>query len=129
MRIPLLPLQAQDPVTTEALRINVFVQEVRRQADTAIRALDRAMLGGLQTDDPTDWSVFGDIQAMLFSAIIVNRILWPTKAPGKKSENKARVAEIQRLADDRGRKLRDGSRWTRPPRCSLSRTSATPSNI
>jgi hypothetical protein len=93
------------PETTEALWLNVYLTEIRRQAELGSRyikrAWTRAMSDGLRSDDNMVW---GDLQAALFSAIVIQRIMKPGPV---RSQPKSTKAARQQQADHRGNRLRE----------------------
>jgi hypothetical protein len=93
------------PETTEALWLGVFLTEIRRQAELGSRyikrAWTRAMSEGIKSDDTMVW---GDLQAALFSAIVIQRILKP--GPVRPYPKETRVTR-QTQAEYRGNRLRE----------------------
>ncbi|MFE4197263.1 hypothetical protein ACFRJ9_15475 [Paenarthrobacter sp. NPDC056912] len=93
------------PETTEALWLGVFLAEIKRQAELGSRyvkrAWTRAMSGEVKSNDNIVW---GDLQAALFSAIVIQRILKPGPVRGTPKETHA---ERKRQAEHRGNRLRE----------------------
>lgn len=93
------------PESTEALWLDVFLVEIQRQAELGSRyikrAWTRAMSEGTSSNDTLVW---GDLQAALFAAIVVQRILKPGPVrPHPKATRDCR----QQHADYRGQRLRE----------------------
>ncbi|AOT06072.1 hypothetical protein ASPU41_21775 (plasmid) [Arthrobacter sp. U41] len=85
--------------------LGVFLTEIERQAELGSRyikrAWTRAMSEGTKSDDTMVW---GDLQAALFSAIVIQRILKPGKVrPHPKETRVTRQAQ----AEYRGNRLRE----------------------
>ena len=93
------------PESTEALWLDVFLTEIKRQAELGSRYIKRAWTRAMSDDVRSDdIMVWGDLQAALFSAIVIQRILKPGPV---RSHPKASRAARQQQADHRGERLRD----------------------
>lgn len=91
--------------TTEALWLDVFLVEIERQAQLGSRYIRRAWVRAMSEGTASnDTMVWGDLQAALFAAIVIQRILQPGNVrPFPKATRGAR----QRQADYRGQRLRE----------------------
>jgi hypothetical protein len=98
-------ISGETPAVTEALWLNVFLAELRRQAELGSRYIKRAWTRAMSEDvKSNDNMVWGDLQAALFSAIVIQRILKP--GPVRPFPKETRAAR-QSQADHRGRRLRE----------------------
>jgi len=104
-RIPISTIAFDNPNAREAAVDCIYLQEIDRQAELAIAAIQLAVMRGRDTRDPHDPKVWGALQNSLFAAICIHRILKPARVkgcyPGLNSHQ-----ESQDFADARGARLR-----------------------
>ena len=97
-------LRGESPEVSEALWLSLFLTEIKRQAELGSRyikrAWTRAMSEGAKSNDNMVW---GDLQAALFSAIRIQRILKPNVRSFPRDTKEARQAQ----AEHRGKRLRE----------------------
>lgn len=105
-RIPTSTLRGPNEEVTAALRQLPYLHELRRQAsifnDNLATAWRRGMNPTIPSDDPVVWA---SLQAALFAAIVVQRLLRPSKSVRKQPHHSTRN-ESQAVADARGERLR-----------------------
>ncbi|MGQ4439863.1 hypothetical protein ACN6LI_004736 [Streptomyces violaceoruber] len=104
-RIPIRSLKGSDPVASEALRDMVYLDELDRQAGIVNNSIAFAWRRAAAECSSTDAKVWSALQAALFAAIIVQRILHPggvRQYPHHKTTNESRD-----FARRRGQRLRD----------------------
>ena len=103
-RIPIRSLRGQTEEASASLRDSVYLEELERQAvivgDNIASAWRRAM-GGCSSTDSRVWA---KLQAALFAAIVVQRVLQPGRVH-RYPHHQARQ-ESQDFADARGNRLR-----------------------
>ncbi|MFD1662538.1 hypothetical protein ACFSL4_31290 [Streptomyces caeni] len=98
-------LKGSDPVASEALRDTVYLDELNRQASIVNNNIAFAWRRAAAECSPTDAKVWSALQAALFAAIIVQRILHPGgvhQYPHHKTQKESRD-----FARRRGQHLRD----------------------
>ncbi|MFF8855650.1 hypothetical protein [Streptomyces althioticus] len=104
-RIPMRSLKGANPVASEALRDMVYLDELDRQAGIVNNSIAFAWRRAAAECSPTDAKVWSALQAALFAAIIVQRILHPggvRQYPHHKTPKESRD-----FARRRGQRLRD----------------------
>ncbi|MFJ5841034.1 hypothetical protein ACIQGO_30545 [Streptomyces shenzhenensis] len=104
-RIPVRSLKGSDPVASEVLRDMVYLDELDRQAGIVNNNIVFAWRRAAAECSPTDAKVWSALQAALFAAIIVQRILYPGSVhqyPHHKTQKESRD-----FARRRGQRLRD----------------------
>jgi hypothetical protein len=105
-RMPMYTIGFDDPDARQAAVDIFYFQELDRQAELAIAAMQLAVMRGRDTRDPHDPKVWGALQNSLFAAICIHRILKPARVkgcyPGLNSHQ-----ESQDYADARGKRLRE----------------------
>ncbi|GGH94698.1 hypothetical protein ACFFGR_02620 [Arthrobacter liuii] len=98
-------LSGGTPETTEALWLDAFLVEIQRQAELGSRYIKRAWTRAMAEGTPSnDTMVWGDLQAALFAAIVVQRILQPGPV---RQHPRATKESRQQHADYRGSRLRE----------------------
>lgn len=75
-RLPTRSLSGATEESTDALRLIMYLEEVREQALISSRAFARAWRAALTPDYDND-AVWADLQAMLFAGVVIQRILLP----------------------------------------------------
>ena len=104
-------LTGNNPAQTDLLQKSLYLRELERQAKIASRSIVRAWRQALATKmDPEQ--VFAELQAAMFSCIIIERILMPHGPHVRKRDGIAQ-AEAARQATDRGAWLCKELRLTR----------------
>ena len=106
MATDVFPMQSvlfPDDESTKAARDLIFLQELQRQAEIATTNFEHGWRRGMGTKDPHDALTWSLLQAGLFAAIVVKRLLWPGRVreyPGLSE------SDSQSIARERGKRLR-----------------------
>lgn len=91
--------------STEALQLQYYMDELKRQAEIASQSLTRGWIRAVQPDTRADDEiVWGDLQSALFAGIVISRILNPV---GVKPWPKDTFREREAIAKRRGSRLRE----------------------
>jgi hypothetical protein len=104
-RIPQRSLKGSDPVASEALRDLVYLDELDRQAGIVSTNVAFAWRRAASGCSQTDAKVWSALQAALFAAIIVQRILHPGGV--RQYPHHTTQQESRDFAQMRGQRLRD----------------------
>jgi hypothetical protein len=98
-------IQGGSEESTQALRLQFYLDELKRQSEIASSSLTRGWIRAVQPDvAEDDAAVWGDLQSALFAAIVIRRILDPAGVSFKPKEtHNIRQAAAKR----RGAKLRE----------------------
>ncbi|MBO2448657.1 hypothetical protein J4573_16265 [Actinomadura barringtoniae] len=103
-RIPIRSLRGRTEEATAAVRQGIYLDELERQAvivNSNIVAAWRRAIGGCSPTDPEVWAA---LQAALFAAIVVQRVLRPGRV--RRHPHHQSQQESQDFADLRGQRLR-----------------------
>jgi hypothetical protein len=95
-------LKGANQDATEALRLLLYLDEIDRQAMIVNQAFAQAWIGALKRE-PDNQRVWADLQAALFAAVVVERILRPGRVHARAGKNQA---ECQMHAQERAETLR-----------------------
>lgn len=104
-RLPTRSLSGATEESTDALRLIMYLEEVREQALIGNRAFARAWRAALTPDYDND-AVWADLQAMLFAGVVIQRILLPDPSSIRPKAGRSRE-ECRAWAHERGRQLRE----------------------
>jgi hypothetical protein len=106
-RIPINTLRGPNDQVTEHFRQLPYLRELKRQATIFNDNVENAWRRALgPTNAPDDLAVWASLQAALFAAIVVQRLLRPSKGSVRKQPHHSTRGESQALADARGERLR-----------------------
>jgi hypothetical protein len=104
-RVPIRSLKGQTEEATEALRDGLYLDELERQAVIVNSNIVFAWRRAMGDCSPTDPDVWAALQAALFAAIVVQRVLRPGRVRRYRHHQTQR--ESQDFAECRGRRLRE----------------------
>jgi hypothetical protein len=103
-RVPIQSLRGQTEEATEALRDGVYLDEIERQAVIVNNNIAFAWRQAMGDCSPADPDVWAALQAALFAAIVVQRVLSPGRV--YKYAHHQTQQESQDFAQRRGQRLR-----------------------
>lgn len=100
-------LAGDDTASTEGHQLRLYLEELDRQSQLFSRYFEAAWIRGLSPDiEPTDVHVWGDLQAALFAAIVVERLLHPVGVRGRPKRGISKCA-AEEQARTRARRLQE----------------------